>query len=79
MLSEMAEFLYKTTDHYASEYERSICWDDLEVGIKWPFSGEVTLALKDRMALLQKMLSCLISRSKKKLRPINFLIGQRLN
>ncbi|UNM18474.1 dTDP-4-dehydrorhamnose 3,5-epimerase [Pseudomonas sp. ArH3a] len=54
VLSETAEFLYKTTDYYASEHERSIRWDDPEIGIKWPFYGEVTLASKDRTAPLLK-------------------------
>lgn len=35
-LSETAEFLYKTTDYYAPEYERCILWNDPEIGIIWP-------------------------------------------
>lgn len=35
-LSETAEFLYKTTDYYAPEYERCILWNDAEIGIIWP-------------------------------------------
>lgn len=49
-LSETAEFLYKTTDYYAPEYERSLFWNDPELGIKWPFHGEATLTSKDANA-----------------------------
>ncbi len=37
--SETAEFLYKCTDFYAPEHERSIRWDDAELGIDWPLVG----------------------------------------
>lgn len=47
VLSETAEFLYKTTDYYAPEYERSLLWNDLSLGIDWPFKGEPKLAVKD--------------------------------
>ncbi|HBZ98697.1 MAG TPA: dTDP-4-dehydrorhamnose 3,5-epimerase, partial [Pseudomonas sp.] len=36
VLSESAEFLYKTTDYYAPEHERSLLWNDPELGIQWP-------------------------------------------
>ena len=39
VLSEQAEVLYKTTDYYAPEYERSIRWDDPDLGIAWPLNG----------------------------------------
>jgi dTDP-4-dehydrorhamnose 3,5-epimerase len=45
--SESAEFLYKTTDFWAPEYERCIAWDDPELGIKWPFQGRPELSGKD--------------------------------
>lgn len=38
VLSETADFLYKTTDYYAPAYERSIAWDDKAIGIEWPFA-----------------------------------------
>lgn len=47
VLSDVAEFLYKTTDYYAPEYERSICWNDATLGIEWPDCGQVTLSSKD--------------------------------
>ena len=37
--SETAEFLYKTTDYYAPEHERSLLWNDASVGIDWPLAG----------------------------------------
>lgn len=46
-LSDYAEFLYKTTDYYAPEHERSIIWNDARIGIDWPLVGEPTLAKKD--------------------------------
>ncbi|WP_439668171.1 dTDP-4-dehydrorhamnose 3,5-epimerase [Cupriavidus necator] len=48
VLSEYAEFLYKTTNYYFPEYERSIVWDDPTIGIQWPFEGEPILAAKDK-------------------------------
>ena len=36
VLSEVADFLYKTTDYYAPEHERSILWNDADIGIQWP-------------------------------------------
>jgi dTDP-4-dehydrorhamnose 3,5-epimerase len=50
VLSETAEFLYKTTDYYAPEYERSLLWNDPTLGIQWPFVGEPQLAAKDAAA-----------------------------
>lgn len=51
-LSDTAEFLYKTTDYYAPEYERSIAWDDPAIGINWPFKSEPVLSAKDQNAQL---------------------------
>ena len=50
VLSESAEFLYKTTDYWAPEFERSIAWNDPQIGIEWPFSGEPSLSDKDKLA-----------------------------
>ena len=52
VLSDSAEFLYKTTDYYAPEHERSIAWDDPAIGIDWPLAAHgITaplLSAKDR-------------------------------
>ena len=48
VLSETAEFLYKTTDYYAPELERCIRWDDPYLAITWPIEGEPVLSGKDR-------------------------------
>lgn len=47
VLSDTAEFLYKTTDYYAPEYECSLLWNDPSLGILWPFKGAPKLAAKD--------------------------------
>lgn len=47
VLSESAEFLYKTTDYWYPEHERSLLWNDPAVGIKWPVDGQPLLAAKD--------------------------------
>ena len=50
VLSETAEFLYKTTDYYAPAHERSLLWNDLAVGVAWPITDEPQLAAKDAEA-----------------------------
>ncbi len=52
VLSETAEVIYKTTDYYAPSHERSILWNDPEIGIEWPIDGEPTLSGKDALAPL---------------------------
>ncbi|CRI59814.1 dTDP-4-dehydrorhamnose 3,5-epimerase [Pseudomonas sp. CCOS 191] len=47
VLSETAEFLYKTTDYYAPEHERCIRWDDTTLNIQWPIGIEPVLSAKD--------------------------------
>ena len=49
-LSDSAEFLYKTTDYWYPEHERSLLWNDPAIGIVWPLQGEPLLAPKDRDA-----------------------------
>ena len=51
VLSESAEFLYKTTDYYAPEFERSIMWNDPDIGINWPTDYEPHLSGKDQKGL----------------------------
>jgi dTDP-4-dehydrorhamnose 3,5-epimerase len=48
VLSESTDMLYKATDFYAPEHERTLRWNDASVGIAWPLSGEPTLSDKDR-------------------------------
>lgn len=48
VLSETADFLYKTTDYYAPAYDRCIIWNDPDLGIDWPVSSEPALSDKDR-------------------------------
>ncbi len=50
VLSDFAEFLYKATDYYAPEYERSIVWNDPDLAINWPLSESPTVSPKDRDA-----------------------------
>lgn len=47
VLSDVAEFLYRTTDFYAPEHERCIIWNDSELGIDWPEGVEPQLSPKD--------------------------------
>lgn len=47
VISESAEFLYKTTDYWYPEHERSIIWNDPDIGINWPIDGTPVLAAKD--------------------------------
>ena len=49
--SESAEFLYKTTDYWAPEFERSLAWNDPALAITWPLAGEPVLSAKDRVGL----------------------------
>ena len=49
VLSEAAEFLYKTTDYYAPAHEQCIAWDDPTLAIEWPLSGPPKLSDKDLM------------------------------
>lgn len=48
VLSEFAEFLYKTTDYYAPAHERCIRWDDPKLAIDWHLQGEPRLSTKDQ-------------------------------
>lgn len=50
VLSDQAQFLYKTTDYYSPEHERSLLWNDPDIGIDWPIKSEPVLAIKDAQA-----------------------------
>jgi len=52
VLSDRAEFLYKTTDYYAPQHERCLLWNDEELGIGWPLTrivGLPQLSAKDQV------------------------------
>jgi dTDP-4-dehydrorhamnose 3,5-epimerase len=51
VLSESAEFLYKTTEYYAPQHERCIVWNDPGIGITWPIQGVPSLSAKDQAGL----------------------------
>jgi dTDP-4-dehydrorhamnose 3,5-epimerase len=51
VVSSHAEFLYKTTDYYAPEHERSLLWNDPALGIDWPLTAEPLLSAKDKIGL----------------------------
>jgi dTDP-4-dehydrorhamnose 3,5-epimerase len=51
VISDCAEFVYKTTDYYAPEHERTLLWSDPALAIRWPLDGEPILADKDRRGL----------------------------
>ena len=47
VLSDSADFLYKTTDYYAPEFERSLIWNDPTIGIEWPLNTQPIISAKD--------------------------------
>lgn len=47
VLSETAEFVYKTTNYYHPESDRGLAWDDADINIDWPSEGEPLLSAKD--------------------------------
>ena len=52
VLSDVADFLYKTTDYYAPEHERCIAWNDLDLAIAWPDPGvPIRVSGKDAQGL----------------------------
>lgn len=50
VLSEHAELVYKTTDYYAPEWERTLLWNDSEVGVDWPLLEGIPLLLSEKDA-----------------------------
>jgi len=50
VLSDSADFLYKATEYYAPKFERTILWNDTELGIEWPLEGQPILSAKDAAA-----------------------------
>jgi len=54
VLSEFAEFLYKATDYWAPQYERTIIWNDPDLAIAWPLNNQPILSDKDSKGLTFK-------------------------
>ena len=54
VVSQAAEFLYKTTDYYAPQHERCIRWDDPDIGIRWPIAGCPQVSAKDESGVAFK-------------------------
>lgn len=52
VISEQADFLYKTTAYWHPEYERAIAWNDSQLSIVWPIKGDVIVSAKDAAASL---------------------------
>lgn len=50
VLSESADFLYKTTDYYAPQHAHAIAWNDPQIAIDWPLAGAPVLSAKDQAA-----------------------------
>lgn len=57
-LSDVAEFLYKTTGYYAPAHERCLLWSDAEIGISWPIDSAPQLSGKDQQGLPFKQIEC---------------------
>jgi dTDP-4-dehydrorhamnose 3,5-epimerase len=56
--SDSADFLYKTTDYYAPQFERCIAWDDAGIGVEWPLEGNSRplVSAKDQVGVLLETL-----------------------
>jgi dTDP-4-dehydrorhamnose 3,5-epimerase len=54
VLSEVAEFLYDTTEYYAPRHERCIIWNDPDIAIEWPLKEEPVLSAKDTKGVFFK-------------------------
>jgi dTDP-4-dehydrorhamnose 3,5-epimerase len=54
VLSDTADFLYKTTAYYAPQWDRGVRWDDPQIGVQWPLEDAPTLSAKDQIQPLLK-------------------------
>ena len=54
VLSDSADFLYKTTTYYAPQWDRGVRWDDPRIGVAWPLEGTPVLSAKDQVQPLLK-------------------------
>lgn len=50
--SDSAEFIYKTTDYWSPQHEKTIIWNDPDIGIKWPLEVDPIMSIKDKEGLL---------------------------
>ncbi len=55
VLSDSADFLYKTTDYWAPSFERCIAWDDPDLAIDWPITGTPIVSAKDQQGVAFKL------------------------
>ncbi|MFG0408002.1 dTDP-4-dehydrorhamnose 3,5-epimerase [Pseudomonas sp. FYR_11] len=58
VLSERAEFLYKTTDYYAPASEQCVAWDDPEIAVDWPLEALPVLSEKDKLGKPLSIVTC---------------------
>jgi dTDP-4-dehydrorhamnose 3,5-epimerase len=58
VLSPSAQVLYKSTDYYAPEYERTLAWNDPDLQINWKLSVEPILSPKDQRGVLLQHAEC---------------------
>jgi dTDP-4-dehydrorhamnose 3,5-epimerase len=58
VVSESAELLYKTTDYWCPEHERSLIWNDPSLDIQWPIDGEPFVATKDSAGMTLETAEC---------------------
>jgi dTDP-4-dehydrorhamnose 3,5-epimerase len=58
VVSSSAQLLYKSTDYYAPEHERTLAWNDPDVQIKWDLKAEPILSPKDRQGVLLRHAEC---------------------
>ena len=59
VLSDAADFLYKTTDYWAPQHERCLLWNDPAVGVRWPLpAGAPTLSAKDQVGVTLAQAEC---------------------
>ena len=58
VLSPSAQVLYKATDYYAPEHERTLAWNDPDLNIDWELSGEPIVSPKDQRGVLLRHADC---------------------
>jgi dTDP-4-dehydrorhamnose 3,5-epimerase len=58
VLSDFAEFIYKTTDYWAPQYERTLIWNDPDLAIAWPIAEKPILSAKDAMGVSFRTAEC---------------------